>query len=149
MNNCIRSTEGSNKNKVETIEDLESIRSLESLLRWFVQAELTSDGTNEDGIEAKRKKKTKIEFCAFDCSSTMPAVDTRVGSNIHVEESIHTLHEIATEMSKVCESSRHSTDMIDNLRSFQSFLRNLEDKSPVNDQAISLRKECAKVSPIN
>mmetsp|Transcript_15809 Transcript_15809/g.22495 ORF Transcript_15809/g.22495 Transcript_15809/m.22495 type:complete len:715 (+) Transcript_15809:46-2190(+) len=82
--------------KVSRKHYVDKISFILPLLKSLVQAEVSS----LKGLELKRdgSQVRKQFFCSFDFSSTMTAVDSVYGSNLHVERCIKALQEVLEEM---------------------------------------------------
>ena len=112
-----------------------------NLLKALVHAESTSLG--------RQVEKGKVQFAAFDGSSTIPPKDSVIGSHIPREASTRALEQALKEVYSIIETKCPKHEIVICLKLLISFLAKLKGQvgNDENELGASLRRECAKAMP--
>lgn len=81
-----------------------------------------------------------MQFSGFDCSSTVPPVDSVYGSIQHREAEIEALSQALDQVHTLCDDVENKTETITCLQAMIKFLKDME-----TSEGKDLRVECAKV----
>jgi len=111
------------------------------LLKAMVHVESTSLG--------RQVENRKVQFAAFDGSSTKPPKDNVIGSHIPREESIQALEKALNEVDAIIKSKGSKVEVKSCLKSLIDFLAKFEDIAGCEENQVGdkLRSECAAAMP--
>jgi hypothetical protein len=112
-----------------------------NLFQAIVHAEITSLG--------RQVENRKVQFAAFDGSSTKPPKDSVIGSHIPREASIRALEQALKEVYYIIDTKCPKDEIIICLKLLINFLANFRGRvgNDENELGASLRRECAKAMP--
>ena len=120
------------------------------LLGSIVRVEMTSlEDQDESPSSLANKRARKVHFSGFDCSSTKPPVDAKVGSHSHHEDCISALILAAHQLKALTDAARSNSENHDSLQRIVCALKSITSFLKQLAQSTDILRECAKVGTKN